>query len=192
MAEHHGVVAGTRPQLLPGHEVMRGDMRETTSKENEMFAQVTRNLARANEIMREILDNLEKAARETPLPDPDLLTPMEVWADTAVALGWENVSDNGQGVLIGLPPKGTESRKSVDTLGYRARVPNYIEDLEAASEIDNEVRRRGIEMKYADALLGSMPTGSFPSVLSGAMVLLHATPLQRCRAFLKALREAKK
>jgi hypothetical protein len=69
--------------------------------------------------------------------------------------------------------------------------PSPTSDLNVVYRIEEELRRRGLEMQYQDALWKVVPVEDTAvpgaGVIEGLWPLFHATGEQRCRAALLAL-----
>lgn len=75
---------------------------------------------------------------------------------------------------------GTEDRK-------RIGLPRFSTDISAAMEVEGRIEAAGLEGTYAEAL-GKITAAECANGKSETFALIHATPEQRCRAALQAVR----
>jgi len=110
----------------------------------------------------------------------------ELDARVARAMGWKSDPDHGWDVAVWIhPDRGVCLRDDVDG------VPFYSTDIAAARTMEDWIEEHNLHLRYAMAMLGCVfilepdPVPDCDEQLW--WMLLHATPEQRCRAFLAAM-----
>ena len=87
--------------------------------------------------------------------------------------------------IVGIPP---DAPAALDGKQEYVKVPDYSGSLDAAHQVESQIYRDELQDVYVDQLtkiVGSWPLDSHYAL----WILIHATPKQRCRAALEAVRE---
>lgn len=68
----------------------------------------------------------------------------------------------------------------------RVRLPNFAESLDAMRKVEDEIERRGLEVRYMEELVGVLSADR----LVGEWEVLRATAAKRLQAAYRAIQEA--
>jgi len=107
-------------------------------------------------------------------------------------MGWTHISRISH---FGYPPSGPIGDNELGPPYWAGRigavrVPDYSGSLDAAWEMEKEIKRRLLLYPYVNALLRQADLfDCFPMGCSDCWDIIHATPGQRCRAALEAVKE---
>ena len=70
-----------------------------------------------------------------------------------------------------------------------ADVPAFSTDYEAARILEDEIERRGLQIEYAKAVMKLIYQQGFKNYAEPQWLLIRATPEQKARAFLEAIKQ---
>jgi hypothetical protein len=146
---------------------------------------------------------MDKTMTMTMTPEQiDALSGDELRIAVAKAMGWTGIETRrtwlGEPYLGGNPPEWDADKVSEKTFynatGIKGLIPNYSRHIDSVWKMEEYISTQGgMRLVYARLLMAVIEADNgYPEEGHKALLpfkLIHATPSQRCRAFLRAIND---